>query len=57
MKPRTETNFIVLHCSATKADQQITTAEIRRWHMAERGWADIGYHWIIERDGGDRIWS
>ena len=44
MKPRTETNFIVLHCSATKADQQITTAEIRRWHVVERGWADIGYH-------------
>ena len=21
-------------------------SEIRRWHVQERGWRDIGYHWI-----------
>ena len=26
-------------------------AEIRRWHTQERGWSDIGYHLIIDRDG------
>lgn len=26
-------------------------AEIRRWHVEERGWRDIGYHWVIDRDG------
>ena len=25
-------------------------AEIRRWHLAN-GWADIGYHFCIDRDG------
>ena len=27
-------------------------AEIRRWHVQQRGWRDIGYHWVIDRDGG-----
>jgi N-acetyl-anhydromuramyl-L-alanine amidase AmpD len=26
-------------------------AEIRRWHVQQRGWRDIGYHWVIDRDG------
>jgi N-acetyl-anhydromuramyl-L-alanine amidase AmpD len=26
-------------------------AEIRRWHVKDRGWSDIGYHRIIDRDG------
>lgn len=26
-------------------------AEIRRWHVEERGWRDIGYHFLIDRDG------
>lgn len=48
---------IVLHCSATRpdwmADQPLTAQreEIRRWHMQDNGWRDIGYHWIIGRDG------
>lgn len=47
---------ICLHCSATQpdwmADQPLSAqrAEIRRWHLAN-GWSDIGYHWIIGRDG------
>lgn len=26
-------------------------AEIRRWHVQDNGWRDIGYHWLIDRDG------
>lgn len=51
MIPRTETNYIVIHCSATRADQEITADHIRRWHVDDNGWSDIGYHWVIERDG------
>ncbi|WP_067518578.1 N-acetylmuramoyl-L-alanine amidase [Endozoicomonas ascidiicola] len=51
MIPRTKTNYIVIHCSATRADQHINTDDIRRWHMNDNGWSDIGYHWVIERDG------
>jgi len=25
--------------------------EIREWHIKERGWKDIGYHYVIRRDG------
>jgi len=28
----------------------IGAAEIRRWHR-EKGWVDIGYHYVIRRDG------
>ena len=24
---------------------------IRQMHIKERGWRDIGYHWLIDRDG------
>lgn len=43
-------NKIVVHCSATSADQDIGVEEIRAWHL-ERGWADIGYHIVIRRNG------
>lgn len=41
---------IVVHCSATKADLDIGAAAIRRWHK-DKGWADIGYHFVIRRNG------
>lgn len=43
-------DFLVLHCSATPSTQDIGAADIRRWHRAN-GWADIGYHYVIKRDG------
>ena len=48
---------IILHCSDTRpewlggAPLAAKVAEIRRWHMRDRGWRDIGYHWIIDVDG------
>ncbi|WP_323764603.1 N-acetylmuramoyl-L-alanine amidase [Marinovum sp.] len=48
---------IVIHASATRPDwmteRPITDklAEIRRWHTTDRGWSDIGYHLLIDRDG------
>ena len=48
---RTATTVIVVHCSATRANQDIGFDDIKRWHMLERAFMDIGYHWVIERDG------
>lgn len=52
MTPRLETSLIVIHCSATRPSQDTGVREIRRWHMAPpNNWSDIGYHYVIRRDG------
>lgn len=43
-------NEIIIHCTATPAGRAVTVADIRRWHRA-RGFADIGYHYVIALDG------
>lgn len=48
--PRQRTDFIAVHCSATKPEQNVDEHEIRQWHKA-RGWSDIGYNIVIPRDG------
>lgn len=45
-----EVKYIVVHCSATKPSADIGRDEIDRWHK-DRGWAGIGYHFVIRRDG------
>ena len=41
---------IVIHYSATPIGRAVTAAEIDRWHR-ERGWARIGYHFVVRLDG------
>lgn len=47
---------IFVHCSATRPDWMADrpfserVKEIKRWHL-EKKWSDIGYHWLIDRDG------
>ncbi len=41
---------IIIHCSATPEGKDFTVDDIRRWHLA-RHFADIGYHYVIYRDG------
>ena len=41
---------LVVHCAATRPSQNIGVLTIRKWHM-DKGWSDIGYHWVIRRDG------
>jgi hypothetical protein len=40
--------WIVVHHSAS--DRGATVSEIERWHR-QRGWDDIGYHWLVDADG------
>lgn len=49
-------DHIIIHCTATRADWRAGSktsakvSEVRKWHK-ERGWSDIGYHYLIDRDG------
>ncbi len=51
MEPRSSTDYIVVHCAATKASMDIGLTEIRKWHVQGNGWRDVGYHYIIRRNG------
>ncbi len=42
---------VIVHCSATPAGRDVTAADMRRWHKEERGFADIGYHFVVRLDG------
>lgn len=46
-----EINRIVVHCAATPPSMDIGVEEIRKWHVKGNGWADIGYHYVIRRNG------
>jgi len=49
-------NEIIIHCTATTPNwwanksAQAKVDEVRRWHR-DRGWSDIGYHYLIDRNG------
>ena len=42
---------IIIHCTATPEGKHFDVATIRRWHVKDRGWKDIGYHYVIYLDG------
>lgn len=41
---------VVVHCSDSPDHMDVGADEIRSWHL-ERGFSDIGYHWVVRRDG------
>lgn len=41
---------IIVHCSATPEGRDYTVDDIRSWHK-DRGFTDVGYHYIIYRNG------
>lgn len=41
---------IIVHCTATREGKDFTVADVDGWHKA-KGWAGIGYHWLVYRDG------
>lgn len=44
-------DLFVVHCSATKPSQDIGVDWIRRIHVRDNRWSDVGYHYVIKRDG------
>ena len=43
-------DLIVVHCSATRCNSPTSLENITAWHQ-DRGFATIGYHYYITRDG------
>ena len=44
---------IIIHCTATPEGRPVTIADVDKWHK-ERGFAGIGYHYLIGLNG--EIW-
>lgn len=49
MSPKS-VKYLVLHCSATRCNQDYPVEQLRRDHLA-RGFRDIGYHFYVRKDG------
>ena len=45
-----QVNAIVVHGAWTKPGVDVGVEEVREWHR-DRGFDDVGYHYIIRRDG------
>lgn len=46
-----EINKIIVHCSDSNVKSHDNIETIRGWHVKERGYSDIGYHYVITQDG------
>ena len=44
-------NEIIVHCAATKPSMDIGAEWIRKIHINEKKYRDIGYHFVIRRNG------
>ena len=43
-------DFLIVHCTDTQNDHQITSSDIHKMHLGF-GWDGIGYHKVILRSG------
>ena len=50
LKERKRTDYVVIHCSKTSETEDIGVSELKA-KFIEDGWSDIGYHYVIRRDG------
>ena len=48
-------NEIIIHCTDTEDGRDYTIDDVRQWHTLPppkgRGWSDVGYHYLIYRNG------
>lgn len=46
-----EISKIIIHCSDSDYPKHDNIHSIREWHVDEKGWSDVGYHWVILKSG------
>ena len=44
-------NKIIVHCSDSDIPAHDDIETIRKWHVLENGWSDVGYHYFIQSNG------
>ena len=49
-KMKRHIEYIIIHCSATRADRDFTPSQLEAAHRA-RGFRGTGYHYYVRRDG------
>lgn len=48
---------IIVHCSDSPDNAKFTAKDVKQWHTTpsktdpSKPWSDIGYHFVVERDG------
>ncbi len=50
-KPKRAVQKIFIHCSASDNPKHDDISVIRKWHVEQNKWADVGYHYFIKKDG------
>lgn len=50
MKTRKHTNQIIIHYTETQEYQDFDIYDVREWHK-QRGFSEVGYHFLIKIDG------
>lgn len=53
-QPGRPVSKIILHCTATPEGRDFSVEQIRQCHLA-RGFSDIGYHYVVYRDGSVHV--
>jgi hypothetical protein len=51
LKPNRTIKKIFIHCSDSDVPLHDNLETIRKWHVEENKWSDIGYHYFITKDG------
>lgn len=50
LSPRYTTDMLVIHHTGNPEDDDLSAGDIHESHLAQ-GWAGIGYHYVIRKDG------
>ena len=52
-KPYRKVSRVFIHCSASDLPRKgaALKSQIHEWHVDDRGWSDIGYHLLIDKEG------
>ena len=50
-KPNRAVDRVFLHCSASDVAAHDNIEQIRKWHVDDNGWSDVGYHYFVNKAG------